>query len=55
MVDCENSPKNYKTLEIGIRVIIKDPEIVRFILDNLKGKKCVKFSSKVAVCKNICS
>ena len=46
MVDCEDSPKNYKTLEIGIRAIIKDPEILRFILDHLKGKKRVKIQFK---------
>ena len=46
MVDCENSPKNYKTLEIGIRAIMKDPGILRFILDHLKAKKCVKIQFK---------
>ena len=39
MVDSEYSPNNYKSLEIRIRAIKKNPGVLRFVPDHLKTKK----------------
>ena len=42
MVCSEYSSDNYKFLLISIGAIIKNPEMVRFVLDHLKTKKMCK-------------
>ena len=46
MVDSEYSSDNYKTLKISIGAIIKDPEMLRLVLDYLKNKKMSKNAIK---------
>ena len=46
MVESENSPDNYKTLKISIGVIIKNPEMLKFVPDDLKTKKMCKNAIK---------
>ena len=46
MVDSKCSSDNYKTLKISIGIIIKDPEMLIFVSDPLKTKKCVKMQLK---------
>ena len=42
MVDTEYIPGNYKSLRISIGSIMKNPEILRLVLDHLKTKKMFK-------------
>ena len=42
MVDNEYSPDNCKSLKTSIGVIIKTPEMLRFVLDQLKTKRLQK-------------
>ena len=46
MVDSDNNFKNYKTLEIIIGTIIKNPEILKFVPNYLKAKKMCKNAVK---------
>ena len=46
MVNSENSPNNYKTLKVEVGIIIKNPEILKFVLDHLKTKKVCKKAVK---------
>ena len=41
MVDSEYSTDNYKSLKISIGAVIKNPEMIKFILDHLKTKNNV--------------
>ena len=54
MVDSENSPFNYNTFKISIGEIMKNPEILEFVLDHPKTKK-IGINARVAVCNNVCS
>ena len=38
MVDCEHSPDRYEPLKIRIEKIIKSPEMLRFVPDELNTK-----------------
>ena len=42
MVNSDYNPDNYKSLKISIGSIIKNPKMLRYILDHLKRKKIVK-------------
>ena len=44
MVDSENSPENYKCSKISIGVIIKHPEMLRYVFNYPKTKKMCKMS-----------
>ena len=44
MVDSENSPENYKCSKISIGVIIKHPEMLRYVFNYPKTKKMCKIS-----------
>ena len=46
MVNSENSPDNYKTLKVELGTIIKNPEILKFVLDHLNTKKVCKKAVK---------
>ena len=46
MVDSEYSPNNYKSLKISIGVVIKHPEMLRYIPDHLKTKNVCKNAVK---------
>ena len=46
MADSENSPDNYKTLEISFWGIIKNPEMIKFILGHLDTKTLCKHKVK---------
>ena len=46
MVDSKNNPDNYKTLKISIGTIIENPEMLRFVPDDLKTKKMCKDAIK---------
>ena len=46
MTESEYSPGNYTSLKISIAWIIKDPEILRFLLDHLKTKKICRYAVK---------
>ena len=45
----------YKSLNISIRAVMKNPEIVKFILDHLKTKKCASMQLKITSSIKICS
>ena len=38
MVDSEYSTDNYKSLKISTRILIKNPEMLRFIPDHFRAK-----------------
>ena len=44
MVDSEYSTDNYRSLEISIRAIIKNLEMLKFVPDHLKTKKICKYA-----------
>ena len=46
MVDSEFSANIYKSLKITIGTIIKNPEMIRFVPDHRKTKKCVNMELK---------
>ena len=46
MINSENSPDNYKTLKVELGTIIKNPEILKFVLDHLNTKKVCKKAVK---------
>ena len=46
MVDSEYSMDIYKSLNISIVTVIKNPEILKFVLDHLKSKKMCKHAVK---------
>ena len=46
MVDSEYVTGNYKSSEISIGAVIKNPEILRFVSDYLKSKRKCKYSVK---------
>ena len=46
MVDSEYSPDNYKFLKISIGSIMKNLEMLRFVLDRLKTKMMCKHAVK---------
>ena len=46
MVDSDYSPNNYKSLKISIGVVIKHPEMLRYISDHLKTKNVCKNAVK---------
>ena len=48
-VDNECSTGNYKSLKISIGEVIKNPEMIRFVPDHLKTKKCVNMQLKIAI------
>ena len=55
MTDSENSPDNYKTLEISFRRIIKNSDMIKFIPVNWILKRCLNVQlKKFAVCNNVC-
>ena len=41
MVESEYSKNNYKSSNISIGTVIKNPEILEFVPDHLKFKKCI--------------
>ena len=45
MVDSEYSTKD-KSPKISIGAIMKNPELLKFVRDHLKTKKCVKMQLK---------
>ena len=48
MVDSDYSPDNYKSLKMSIEVIIKNPEMLRLVLDHHKTQKMFKMQLKIA-------
>ena len=46
MVNSEYSKHNCKTLQISIRAIMKNPEILKFVPDHLTIKKVCKHAIK---------
>ena len=46
MVDSESSMEIYKFEKISIGAVIKNPEILKFVPDHLKTKKCVNMQLK---------
>ena len=46
MADSENSPDNYKTLEISFGGIIKKSEMIKFIPGHLDTKTLCKYTVK---------
>ena len=46
MFDSENSTDNCKTLKISIGTIIKNPEMLKFVPDQLETKKTCKNAIK---------
>ena len=46
MVDSESSMEIYKFEKISIGAVIKIPEILKFVPDHLKTKKCVNMQLK---------
>ena len=46
MVDSEYSMDIYKSLNISIVTVIKNPEILKFVLDYLKSQKMCKYVVK---------
>ena len=46
MVDSEYSMGIYKSVKISIGTVIKNPEMLKFILDRLKTKKSVNAQLK---------
>ena len=46
MVDSEYSIEDYKSPKINIGVIIKIPEMLKFVPDHLKTKKICKYAVK---------
>ena len=46
MFESEYSANNYKSLKVSIRAIIKNPEMLRFVLNHLKTKKMCKHTVK---------
>ena len=56
MVDSEYSPYSYRSLNISIRSMTKNPEMLRFVPDHLKTKKIYKHAVKKLTVRNkICS
>ena len=46
MVDSEYSTDNYKSSKIGIRSVIENPEMLKFIPDPLKTKQMYNYAVK---------
>ena len=46
MVDNEYSTDNYKSSKIGIRSVIENPEMLKFIPDPLKTKQMYNYAVK---------
>ena len=46
MVDNEYSTDNYKSSKISTRTIMANPEILKFVSDHFKPKKCVNMQLK---------
>ena len=42
MADSEYNMDIYKSVEINIGAVMRNPEILKFLPDHLKTKKCVK-------------
>ena len=55
MVDSEYSTDNYKSSKISIETVMKNTEILNFVPDHLKTKKCVNKQLKTIFCNKICS
>ena len=45
----------YKSLNVGIRTMMKNPEMLKFGFDNLKTKKSVSMQLKNTLSIKICS
>ena len=41
-----NSINIYKSINIKIETVMKNPEMLKFVLDHLKTKKCVSIQLK---------
>ena len=46
MVDSKYSTDNYKSSKISIGVVIKNPELLKFVPDHLKTKRSVSIQLK---------
>ena len=46
MVDSEYSTNNYKSIKISIETVMKNSEMLKFVPDHLKNKKCVSMQLK---------
>ena len=46
MVDSEYSIDIYKSVKISIGAVMRSPEILKFVPDHLKTKKCVNMLLK---------
>ena len=46
MVDSEFSPENYKSSKISIGALIKNLDMLKFVPDHLKLKRCVNIQLK---------
>ena len=55
MVVSGYSTDDYKSPKISIREIMKYPELLKFIPDQLKTKKMCKHAVKMTFCNKICS
>ena len=55
MVDSGYSTDDYKSPKISIRKIMKNPELLKFIPDQLKTKKMCKHAVKMTFCNKVCS
>ena len=47
MVDSKYSPGDYKSSKISIPAIMKNPEMLRLVPDQLKTKKMSKYGVKI--------
>ena len=54
MVDREYSMGIYKSVRISIGTVMKNPEMLKFVLDHLKTKKCVSMQLKITLSIKIC-
>ena len=55
MVDSEHSTSIYESLKLSIGAVMRNPAMLKFVLDPLKTKKCVKMQLKITFRNMICS
>ena len=46
MIDSEYSVNIYKSVKVSIGTVVKNPEMLKFVLDYLKTKKMCKLAVK---------
>ena len=52
MVDGEYSMKIYKSVKASIGTVMKNPEMLKFVLDHLKTKKVFNYTVQKVTCPN---